>query len=154
VTLTDGIDLLATRVAQEINAVRSELASGGAARLTTTKSSSSLAPGATQQTTVTLATSVMVYRVSTDKPCRVRLYTTAAKQAADVSRPLGVDPTGDHGCALELAFITGMLSIDLSPVVTVVDLEATPDGVIPLTFDNIDSTTGVATLTFTYTEVE
>lgn len=125
-----------------------------AVRRTTDLTSSSLAPGASQQTSVTLSPSVQVYRVSTTKPCRVRLYTTAAKQAADLGRPINIDPVGDHGVALELVFASGVLSIDLSPVVTVVDLKDTPDGVVPVTVTNIDSTSGSVTLSFTYTEVE
>jgi hypothetical protein len=95
-----------------------------------------------------------VYRVSVDKPSRVRIYTTAAKQAADLSRPASTDPTGDHGCVLDVVFTAGMLSLDLSPVVVAVDLKATPDGLIPVTVTNNGTSTGDVTTTFLYAKIE
>jgi hypothetical protein len=126
----------------------------GPARTTAQKVSSSLAPGATQMSSVQLAATAVIFRVVADRPCRVRLYTTAAKQAADEARAAGVDPTGDHGCTLEVNLGAALLTLDLSPIVTVVDLEGTADGAIPITITNDDTVTGAVTVTFTYLALE
>lgn len=44
----------------------------------------------------------------------MRLYTTTEKRDADAARPVGTDPTGDHGLVMEL--VTGAdLDYDLTP---------------------------------------
>jgi hypothetical protein len=129
-------------------------AGAGYTRLTTTKSSGGLGVGASLQSTVAMAAAARIYRVATDKPCRVRMYTTAAKQAADLARAIGTDPAGDHGCALDLVFTSSLMSLDLAPVVDVVDLKSTPDGLLPITITNTDTSSGAATVTFTYVRIE
>lgn len=114
----------------------------------------SLAAGASTQGTVALGSSSLVFRVAVNKPSRVRLYTTAAKQAADLNRPSSTDPTGDHGCILDLVLTSTLLGLDLSPVPTAVDMKAAPDGLIPMTVTNNDTSAGTVTATFTYAKIE
>ena len=64
---------------------------------------------------------------------RLRLYTTEAHRAADELRPIGVDPTGDHGLVLEFVSVSGFFDADLTPLVDGYDAKTTPDGKIPYT---------------------
>lgn len=74
----------------------------------------SLAQNASESGTVALGKSYRLISVSTDRAARTRLYTTVAKRDADIARPIGTDPTGDHGLIMEL--VTGVdLDWDLSP---------------------------------------
>lgn len=105
-------------------------------RATASKTTASLAAGASEQGTITLAAGYRLLRITSSAPARVRLYTTAAKQAADLARPIGTDPAGDHGCVLEYVATSGLLSADLSPTVDGFDGKAAPDGAIPITVTN------------------
>ena len=123
-------------------------------RSTTAKTTASLAAGAQETGAVLLAAGYRVYRVDTDRPARVRLYTTAAQRDADAGRALGTDPTGDHGLLLEVATTSSLLGLDMSPVVDGFDGKVTPDGQIPITIDNLDSSAGTVTATFTWIRSE
>lgn len=100
------------------------------------KITGSLAAGASETSTVTLAAGYRLLKITCTVPARVRLYTTAAKQTADLSRPIGTDPTGDHGLILEFVAMSGLLGADLSPTVDGFDGQATPTGAIPITVTN------------------
>ena len=137
--------------ASAITTVYSVTTGGGAGlqtRATASKTTASLAAGASESGTITLAAGYRLYRITCSAPCRVRLYSTAAKQAADCARPVGTDPTGDHGLILEWVAVTGLLAADLSPLVDGFDGKTTPDGAIPITIANTNA--GVATLTVTF----
>lgn len=114
-------------------------------RDTATVTTTSLAAGASWVGTVALAEGYRIYRVQSSAPARVILYTTAGKQSADSSRPLGTDPTGDSGVVLEVSSTADLLAADLSPVVDGFDGKSTPDGVVPITVTN----TGTSTATIT-----
>lgn len=66
---------------------------------------------------ITIADRYQVLQVTTDYSCRLRLYTSQAKRDADLSRPSGTDPTGDHGLVLEFISSALLLAADMSPVV-------------------------------------
>lgn len=53
------------------------------------------------------------------------MYATQAQATADISRLQTVDPTGNHGCLLEVVF-TAAGSLVLSPEVLVTDQSTTP----------------------------
>lgn len=101
-----------------------------------------------------MASGYRVLRVSTDRVARVRLYTTAAKRDADATRPAAGTPTGDHGLLLDVLTTTSMLTLDLSPTMDGWDAKVTPDGVIPITVDNLSGSTGTVTATLTYLQTE
>lgn len=77
----------------------------------------SLTVGETDQGVIDMSPSYRVLAVKTDKPARVRLYTTAAKRAADLNRAIGTDPVGDHGLMLEFCTVAGMMAFELTPTV-------------------------------------
>jgi hypothetical protein len=67
----------------------------------------------------------LLYAVTVDQPCRVRLYATAAQATADIARLQTVDPTGNHGCLLELVF-TAAGTFNLAPEVCITDQSSSP----------------------------
>jgi hypothetical protein len=71
-----------------------------------------------------------VYSVTVDQPCRVRAYATTAQAAADLSRSQSTDPTGNHGCLLEVVF-TASGSLVLAPAVGMVEQDTTPTAAFP-----------------------
>jgi hypothetical protein len=123
-------------------------------RDTASYATASLAAAATENGTVTLAAGYRLYAVACNVPARVRVYTTAAKLAADASRPIGTDPTGDHGLMVEFVSTSGLLTADLSPVVDGFDGKATPDGLIPISVTNTGVGATAITVTFDYIRTE
>jgi hypothetical protein len=90
---------------------------GGSARTTATITTASLAHNATEDSTVVLAAGYRLLQITTDRACRVRLYTTSAKRTADAARSTGVDPTGDHGLMFEFVAVGAVTDYDLTPTV-------------------------------------
>jgi hypothetical protein len=123
---------------------------GGGPRQETVHSTASLAAGASENGVVAIAKATEVLRVATNRPARVRLYVTAAKRDADAARPVGTDPTGDHGLCLEVVTVTGELELDLNPAALVWDGDAVPDANIAYRIENRDAGAGVVTVTLTH----
>jgi len=123
-------------------------------RATATLITASLAPDAAASGTVTLAPGYRLLRITTSRASRVRLYTAAAKRDADVARPVGTDPAGDHGLMLEFVSAATLLSADLSPVVDGFDGKAVPDGAVPYRVANLDVSTGSVTVSFMWLRTE
>lgn len=123
-------------------------------RASTGFSTSSLAVLATETGTVSLAIGFRVLKLATNRPARVRLYTTAGKRDADLSRAIGVDPVGDHGLILEIVTTATLLSLDLSPEAIGVSLETVPVVTVPFSVQNRDVTPGVVTTTLGWQRVE
>jgi hypothetical protein len=127
---------------------------GGFTHTTAVYTTASLADAA-QETGVLLlpgCVAYRVYRVSADVASRVRAYTTTAKRDADVSRAIGVVPTGDHGLIFDVIGSADVLSLDMSPV---------PEGwlpgtigQVPITVDNTSGATSVVNITVTYVRSE
>lgn len=85
---------------------------GGAPLSSVLFTTPSIAAAATATGTVELGKGYRVSRVQSDKPCRIRLYTTAASRTADADRPRTAEPTGNHGLIAEI-ILTGTL-LDLT----------------------------------------
>ena len=125
-------------------------------RTSVVKTTASLENNARESGVMTLedpdTTAYRVYRVSSDKACRLRLYTTVEARDADVGRPINIVPEGDHGVMLDVVHTSTMLSLDLSPIVDawIPDLP----GVVPCTIDNLSGSTGSVAVTLTYVRTE
>ena len=104
--------------------------------------------------TVNLGKSYKLLKITTSSPCRVRLYVTAAKRDDDVSRNIGVDPSGNHGLMFEAVTFSGSLEFFLSPIVDGWDGELVPTGSIAYTVTNTDLISQALTITFTYVTTE
>lgn len=68
-----------------------------------------IASGASAMAGEYLAPGARLLRVSAPGPCRVRIYINTNDQVADQARPVGVEPTGDHGLIWEHVFEAGDL---------------------------------------------
>lgn len=121
---------------------------GGAARQDVVLTTASLAQNASESGTVALGKSYRVIRVATDRAARVRLYTTTAKRDADAARPVGTNPTGDHGLVMEL--VTGAdLDWDMSPEPLGANRE---DPVTTAAAYRVTNLAAVSTVAVTFTE--
>lgn len=123
-------------------------------RAEATFKTASIANGALEEGTITLAKGYRLLRVSVDKGARVRLYTSTVHQAADKSRAYTEDPKGNHGLVYEGVFTTELLTLDCAPGVTASDLDASVTNAIPITVTNESGSTGTVTVTITYQQTE
>lgn len=123
-------------------------------RTTTTRTTGPLQPNTREAGTIAMTAGYRIYRLVTNRPARVRLYVTAAQRDADLTRAPGVVPIGNHGLLADLVTTASQLTLDTAPLIDGWDGKATPDGLIPITIDNLDSVTGsvIATLTYLRTE--
>lgn len=87
-------------------------------RATATKTTASLAVGATETGTITLAAGYRLMRFEADRACRVRIYKSSAARTADANRPIGADVNinTDHGLVFEF-IATGAIDAMLAPLV-------------------------------------
>ena len=97
----------------------------------------SLATGAAEEGTVTLAKGYRILRLDVDRAARVRFYTTPAKRLADVGRPLTDDPTGDHGVVFEGVTTPSLAGFDTSPVPQGYSMEPVPSASIAYRINNL-----------------
>lgn len=118
--------------------------SGVTARVTATYTTASLPTGDTETGVVILAKSFTVLRLTVSKAARVRLYSRAAQQGADLLRPSGTEPAPGSGVILEF-IATGAGTYDLSPVAFGSNLETTISTAIPITVTNNDAAGPVTT---------
>lgn len=85
-------------------------------RQTTTLTTSTLANNASENLLPTFGSMWRLYRITVDRAARIRIYSTAAKQANDLSRPISQRPEGDHGVLFEYVSV-GSEGHSLVPVV-------------------------------------
>lgn len=117
-----------------------------------------LNPNTTEQSAIMVAKGFRLMRVTANRNCRIRLYTSPTKRDADLNRLWGIDPVGDHGVILELVFpltpAGNELTKQLSPQIYGDDFKANPDGYIAYNVTNLDNVAGqvVVTLDFQRTE--
>ena len=131
-------------------------AAGGGSQPPTTViiNTASLNSGANEAGTVTIGNQYRLLGVQSNRPCRIRIYASTAQRDADVLRAIGVDPNqgSDHGLVFEYITAVGLLSASLSPTVDFADINR--DQSIPYNITNLDSVTGVCTVTLTLTVTE
>jgi hypothetical protein len=61
-----------------------------------------LADGATEYVSLPMGGKFWkLYRLAADRSCRVRAYLRQAQRLADAARPIGANPTGEHGCIFD-----------------------------------------------------
>lgn len=107
--------------------------------------------GATESAAWQIAEFFSVMKVAVSAPCRVRLYCTPAMRDADVNRPAGTNPTGDHGVIMDILLnnTTG-LSWILAPQATGQDAQATPNGQIAYNLTNLSGATADLQVALTF----
>jgi hypothetical protein len=128
--------------------------SGSPTREDVTGTLVALAADAEGNLTLALGKGYTLYKIITNQAARVRLYASAAYRAADAARPIGTDPTGDHGLLMEIVTTAEQLSYALTPPVQGANLEDPVTGDAVLRVTNLDATGDVVvTLTKLTTEV-
>lgn len=145
---------LGTDDSADPNSITYKVDNSSSARGTYTATTASLTTNQTTTATpVVISPTYLLLTIQTSRPARVRLYTTAAAQTADLSRQIGVDPRADAGVMLDFVTAAGATTYSLSPLVWGTDLALTPDSTIPMTVTNM-STTGTVAVTFNAIELE
>lgn len=112
-----------------------------------------IAPSATELDVFTASPGLRLYRIVTNRPARVRAYPTEEFRDADLSRPIGTKPHGNHGRLLEVVTTPDMLDLTLSPAVDFQSKEAFfSDYYVSIT--NLDSVAGAVVTTYHYIRTE
>jgi hypothetical protein len=124
------------------------------ARTSITWTTGSLANNASESDDETLAKACQAYSITTDRAARVRAYSTSAHRTADAARAAGTDPTGNHGCLLDVVTTGAMLTVDLSPVVDLVNMDGTPATTIYFAITNVSGSTSTVQVSITYRKSE
>jgi hypothetical protein len=119
------------------------------ARDTETYTTASLANLADEDGYIVLSEGYRLMKIQTDRACRVRVYATDAHRTADAARPVGTDPTGDHGLIFEYVAVGAETRI-LNPFVDGANMEAVPDNDIPLSIENRSGGASTVAVTFTF----
>lgn len=124
------------------------------ARTSITWTTGSLANNASENDDEAMAKACQAYSITTDRAARVRAYSTSAHRTADAARAAGTDPTGNHGCLLDVVLVAGTLTIDFSPLVNLVNLDGTPATTIYFAVTNTSGSTSTVQVTITYRKSE
>lgn len=93
----------------------------------------------------------ILLRVVCNRPCRIRIYSTAAARLADTPRNEATPPPAGVGLLLEFIAVDGFLSAPLAPAVTAYNLESPPTSFI---YYNVESMDVEATVQLTYLTLE
>lgn len=126
---------------------------GGFARREQEETTGLLDQGQIESDTVEFYPSVRLYRISTNRPARVRLYPTAETRDADLNRAIGVQPLVNSGRLLEVVTATGLLDLILSPAVDITSVDAFNSEFF-VSVTNLDSVSGGVAVTYHYFRTE
>jgi hypothetical protein len=108
--------------------------------------------GLALQSTVAIARCIKVFNITATQPCRLRLYSTTAHQAADFSRLVTSYPPQFSGLLLEAILTTTNLTLDF-PAVEVCNNESTPSVNIAYSLEPASAIATTATLNYIVTQV-
>ena len=125
---------------------------GSNSRVTESKTTASLASGATGNLSfTTLGLSYSLYTVQTDKASWIRIYSDTASRTADAGRTQGSDPAEGAGIIAEF-IATGATTFKITPAIFgyIADSETE----IPVSVKNNSGTTGTVQVTITALKLE
>ena len=112
-----------------------------------------LATGASETDDIAVFKLCKAIKLVGTRAARVRAYSTAAYRAADAARPSTVDPTGDHGCLMEVITTPTVLGLDLAPAASLHNMDSPPIVTIYFAVTNLDAA-GANTITLTVLQEE
>lgn len=141
-----GISLSYDNILKKLTITSGGSGSTGFIADTVAVNSSSLISGGSGIVSLTTYPLMTIRKITTNYPARVRVYTTNALAVADNLRNLTTEPTGNHGCLLEVVTTSSLLNIELSPAVQFYTVESPTN--LYFNFTNLDSSTRVITATF------
>ena len=116
------------------------------ARVTVTANSPS---GAVVTGTLAMCSVGRLFRLDSNNPLRIRLYTTVAHQVADQLRPLSVYPPPGSGLLFEGVTSASLTGFDTGPVPEIYNNEATITNQIAYCLQPVNAVNTTATLTYT-----
>lgn len=96
-------------------------------------------PNGTALIEAPLGKSFLLFKAATLTPARVRVYSRDVYRINDLSRSLGIAPSGESGLVLEVVTIAANLELDLSPLVWGGNLEDVQSQDIPMTVTNLSN---------------
>lgn len=124
------------------------------ARSTTTAvTATNLAAGGTANLDPVAHKGYVLYGITANQPCRVRLYTTAAARTADANRGQAQPPTANSGLIAEAIFVSAG-TVNFTPAVYGYNNESTPTTTAPIAVDNTGSSTQSIEVTLTVLQLE
>jgi hypothetical protein len=94
----------------------------------------------------------ILYQMTVDKACRLRVYATAADRTADAARGLTTPPV-NAGVFYDVV-ATAASTIHFGPMTAGANLEAAPTVLLPGLVQNRSGAAGVVTITFTVLTLE
>jgi hypothetical protein len=116
-------------------------------------STSSIVAGATEAGAVVAFPGWRVIQLETNRPARVRLYSTMAQRDADLNRAVGIKPQLNSGRLLEIVTYAGALTWIMNPTVDLASADKS-DPTFFVSVTNLDSVTGTVVTTYTYVRTE
>ena len=93
------------------------------------------------KTVDTTCKTYQIQTISSDTPCRVRIYGTYAAASADLLRSASLDPTGNHGMYAEIVLTNANPSWIVTPIVTVANDDTITNTNTYITITNNGSST-------------
>ena len=109
-----------------------------------------LANNEAEQTDIDLGVSFILERIKTSVPARVRVYASSGHRSADVSRAIGVDPTGAHGVIADIVTTGGNLDLIMSPPIVGVSFTGIPAAKeLPVLIENRSGSSASVIVEFT-----
>lgn len=126
---------------------------GGYSRHVKEDTSVLLEQGMTDKSSLEIYPSVRFWKISTNRPARVRLYPNADMRDADLYRSIGHKPSGNHGRLLEVVTTPYLLELNLSPTVDVTSLDAF-DGTFFTSVTNLDTVSRAVVVTYSFFRTE
>jgi hypothetical protein len=126
---------------------------GGFARHEEVDATAVLTGGQVEARDLELYPSVRLFKMSTNRPARVRIYPSAPMRDADLYRPIGQRPTGNHGRLLEVVTKASLLELVLSPAVDLTSSDAF-DPTFYVSVTNLGDASGAVAVTYHYFRTE
>ena len=112
-----------------------------------------LTPGSTEVSSIIAFSGWRIIQLATNRPARVRLYSTSAQRDADLSRGIGVKVQPNSGRLFEVVTYSGVLTWIMNPTVDLASTN-TADPTFFVSVTNLDSVTGSVVTTYTYIRTE
>lgn len=120
---------------------------------TATVTASAVAADAIANIDITGHKGYILYSITADKPCRIRLYSNDANRTADANRIQGTPPTANAGLIAEAVFVSGD-TVSFSPGVFGFNEESTPTTTIPVAVTNNGNSTEDIAVSLTVLKLE
>jgi hypothetical protein len=99
---------------------------------------------------IILSKTILLIYITTNQPCRLRLYSSATSRNSDLSRPVSTFPNTNSGLMFEFVAVSGLLAAPISPGVVSFNAE---QPVVNTHYYTVDSDTAVD-ITLTYIPIE